>query len=106
MNDAKEPTPVTLRKYGLTAAQWWGILESQGNVCAICEQGPKTGRFVVDHEHVPKWRKLPPDKRRATIRGLLCWWCNKNFVGRAITVAKAKNVVTYLEMYRDRGGAL
>ena len=102
MNDVKEPSPETLRKYGLSAEQWREILEAQGGVCAICEQEPRTGRLVIDHEHITRWKKLPAERRRATVRGLLCWWCNKNYVGRCITVAKARNVVAYLEQYNYR----
>jgi hypothetical protein len=96
------PSKATLRKYGLDAQSWLAILESQGHVCAICKQVPKTGRFVTDHAHVKGWKKMKPEKRRTYVRGLCCWWCNKNYIGRSITVAKATNVVLYLQRFEAR----
>jgi hypothetical protein len=71
-------------------------------VCAICEKIPSTGRFVTDHEHVRGWKDMPPEQRKRYVRGILCWFCNKTYVGRAITVPKAENVVTYLREYQQR----
>lgn len=102
MNDVKPPLPETLRKYGLSLDDWREILERQGNVCAICELEPKSGRMVVDHEHVRGYKKLPPEERKRRIRGILCWFCNHWYVGRSITVKKARNVVAYLEEYEAR----
>lgn len=93
------PKPITLKKYGLTAEEWLAILQDQGGVCAVCSKYPKSGRLVVDHEHTPKWKKLKPELRKTYVRGILCWWCNKNYVGRSITLQKAKNVVRYLEQH-------
>lgn len=103
MNDIRPPKPPTLKKYGLTEADWFAILEAQGNVCAICKKEPPSGRFCVDHEHVTRWKKLPPERRRQTIRGILCWTCNHYYVGRGITIQKAHNVVSYLERYAQKG---
>lgn len=102
MNDVKLPKPATLKRYGISAEEWLAILEGQGNVCAICEKEPPSGRFCVDHEHVRKWKKLPPEARKLTIRGILCWTCNHYYVGRGITINKATNVVRYLEAYARR----
>lgn len=102
MNDVKPPLPATLRKYGLSLDDWEEILERQGRTCAICEKEPKTGRLVIDHEHVPRWKHMPPEKRRLFVRGAVCWWCNVSFLGRSITVKKARNVVSYLEEYAAR----
>jgi hypothetical protein len=96
------PSAPTLKKYGLTEADWWRILESQGAVCCICKLVPSTGRLVIDHEHVKGWKKMPDAQRKLYVRGLLCWFCNHVYVGRGITIAKAQNVVVYLEQYAIR----
>ena len=93
----KEPLPQTLAKYGLTIEEWRALLESKGGVCAVCGKLPPSGRLVVDHEHAHRWKHLKPEVRKTYVRGILCWWCNKNYVGRSITLQKAKNVVRYLE---------
>lgn len=95
------PTKKTLAKYGLTEADWLAILKAQGGVCPVCKKTPN-GRFCVDHDHVKGWKKMPPEKRRLHVRGLLCWFCNHTYVGRAITIQKSKNVTEYLEAHTDR----
>lgn len=102
VNDIPDPSPATLKKYGLSLDDWRALLARQGNVCAVCELEPKTGRFVVDHEHRYRWKKLKPEVRKSTVRGLLCWWCNSRYVGRSITIQRARNVVAYLESYAQR----
>lgn len=74
----------------------------QGGLCYVCHQLPKSGRLHIDHEHVKKWKKLPPDQRKRYVRGLLCFRCNTSFVGRGVTVDRARNVVSYLENYTSR----
>lgn len=102
------PSLVTLRKYGLTAAEWLAILRRQGGVCAICKKVPgparNTGliRFVIDHEHVRGWKRMSPDKRKLYVRGLTCWWCNSSYLGRSITAEKARNVARYLDAHAKR----
>lgn len=59
-----------VKLYGLTAAQFHGMLEAQGHRCAICRRKPQSehGRtgWQVDHDH-----------NTGAIRGLLCGWCNR-----------------------------
>lgn len=98
----KEPLPETLRKYGLSVEEWRAILEAQGGVCAICGKLPPSGRLVVDHEHVKGWRRMKPEVRKTYVRGILCWWDNKNFVGRSITIPKAKRVLAYLQEHHRK----
>lgn len=98
----KEPSPNTLKRYGLSLEEWLSILKKQGNVCAICKKEPPSGRLVTDHFHAPLWKKMPPDKRKIYVRGILCWTCNHYYVGRAITVFKAENVVVYLKEFEER----
>ena len=91
------PRPETLRKYGLTEADWYALLARQGGVCVVCEKLPSSGRFNVDHDHVPGWKKMPDHLRKLHVRGLLCFFCNKYYVGRCVTAAKSRNVTKYLE---------
>lgn len=60
-------------QYGLTAEQFYAMLEAQGGVCAICHQ-PETRRhwrtgeikaLCIDHDH-----------ETGIVRGLLCGSCN------------------------------
>lgn len=99
---APVPKPETLKKYGLTEAEWLAILESQGGVCAICSKLPPSGRLVVDHEHVVRWKHLKPEARKLYIRGVLCWVCNHYYLGRSMNLQKAKNVVRYLEEHQRK----
>lgn len=96
------PSAATLAKYGLSEGDWRTIGERQGWACAVCRKVPTTGRLCIDHEHVKGWKKLPPEKRAVYVRGLLCFFCNHYYVGRAITTEKARNVVSYLEGYAAR----
>lgn len=92
-----QPSQETLDKYGLTVERWLYLAEKQGFVCAICGKLPKTCRLNIDHEHVKGWKKMAPEERVGWVRGLLCFWCNKSYCGRSITVEKAKAMVVYLE---------
>lgn len=96
------PLKKTLEKYGLTLDEWQSILRRQGNVCAICKIFPSTGRFYIDHEHVKGYKKMGMDEKRLYVRGLLCYMCNRFYVGRSITIEKSKNVTLYLEAYEHR----
>lgn len=57
------------RNYGITAADYYAMLEAQGGVCAICKSPqPQTHRkkkFNVDHRH-----------STGKVRALLCSCCN------------------------------
>lgn len=97
--DLVQPSPTTLKKYGLTNEDWTAMATRQGGVCAVCKQLTKTGRLCIDHFHVKGWKKLPPEKRKLYVRGLLCWRCNTTFVGRGITVERSRCVTTYLEAF-------
>lgn len=96
------PTAATLKKYGLDEQQWLTILKAEGWVCPICKKLPSTGRFVVDHDHVKGFVKMPPDQKRLYVRGVTDWFCNHSYLGRAITVEKSRNVTAYLEAYEAR----
>lgn len=96
------PSKATLSKYGLSEAEWRVILERQNGVCFVCEREPSKGRLCIDHEHAKGWKKMPPEKRKLYVRGLLCWVCNHYYLGRGITIAKAQNVAKYLIEYENR----
>jgi len=95
------PSPATLKKYGLSLEEWQAILDRQGGVCFVCEQEPTKGRLCIDHFHVKKWKKMPPEQRKLYVRGLLCFRCNTTFVGRGINVRRAQRVADYLQNYES-----
>lgn len=97
-----QPTPATLKKYGLSVEEWRAMADSQKHACFVCKQEPKKGRLHIDHEHVKKWKKLPPEERKKAVRGLLCFRCNTVFLGRGMTVERSRNVTEYLENYDKR----
>lgn len=100
---AKEyPTQQTLDKYGLSRSEFKTIIKAQGGTCPICEKIPSTGRWVIDHQHVKGWKNLPPDERKKFVRGVTCWFCNRNYLAKAITPRKAENIKRYLETYAIR----
>lgn len=96
------PSTATLRRYGLTAAEWEGIAARQGWVCAVCKRLPPNGRLCTDHDHVLGWKRMAAADRKRHVRGLLCYFCNHYYVGRAITVEKAAAVYAYLLAHRRR----
>lgn len=99
----RAPSAATLKKYGLSIDDWAEILSRQGGTCAICHKIPPSGRLVIDHAHIKGWSRLPPEKRKLHVRGLLCWLpCNRYYVGRSITIKKAEAVVTYLKEFESR----
>ncbi|MDQ3898389.1 MAG: endonuclease VII domain-containing protein [Actinomycetota bacterium] len=54
------------RKYGITLAQYDGMLEAQGGGCCICGRPPRDDISLhVDHDH-----------STGEIRGILCFRCN------------------------------
>ena len=94
------PTPGTLHKYGLTVETANEILKRQRGICPICERVPN-GHWCIDHYHVKGWKNKPPEERVKYVRGLLCWFCNYYYLGKAITVRKAENVVSYLKRFEQ-----
>ena len=98
----KPPSKATLRRYGLSVDDWLSLAYSQNEECPICKR--KLGdlpRVATDHEHCRGWKKLPSDKRAATVRGLLCFYDNHRVVGR-LTLTQARAVADYLEAYLQR----
>lgn len=98
----KPPSQKTLAKYGLSEAEWLAILKRQGGVCPICTRPLDKGRTNIDHDHVYRWKAMKPEVRKIHTRGILHWFCNKHYIGRALTIAKAQAVVAYLEAHSAR----
>lgn len=95
------PRPATLKKYGLTYEDWLALYEAQDGKCPICGRAMEK-TIVIDHYHAKGYKNMPPEKRKLYVRGLTDWWCNKTFLGRGITIERAKNVVKYLERFEKR----
>ncbi len=96
------PREITLRKYGLTKEDYKEHWARSGGVCPICAKAPKNGRFNIDHEHVKGWSKMPPEKRKLYVRGLVCFFCNRYYLAKAININKAANIMDYLSNYELR----
>lgn len=96
----KVPSPVTLKKYGLSEKEWTDLyLINKGN-CPIC--GRVLEKPVVDHLHVRNWKKMKPEKRKMYVRGLPCNYCNRRRLAKGMTLEIARNIVTYLERFEAR----
>ena len=80
------------RYFGITLDQYSELLESQNGGCAICGKTPaQEGKnLAVDHNH-----------KNLSIRGLLCGWCNRHFIGHHTNPELFKNAYSYLS--RDTG---
>jgi hypothetical protein len=98
----QSPTQKTLQKYGLTEQDWKIRWLLQGEKCPVCKRSGDNILFVIDHEHVKGWKKMPPEKRRKFIRGIICTYCNQRRVGRGITTETAYNSYLYLKEYDER----
>jgi hypothetical protein len=97
----KPPSKVTLRKYGLTEADYFNFLDAQDYKCPIC--GNELSKTTnIDHFHVKGWLKMPPELRKQYVRGVVDWFCNKNYLARGITIERSKNVTSYLERFERR----
>jgi hypothetical protein len=59
----------SLRRFGLTPAEYVAIFEAQGGRCYVCGVVPGAARLCIDHDH-----SVMPI--RDAIRGLLCDDCN------------------------------
>lgn len=82
--ELKAPSLACVKRYGMSLEDWWALANKQSRVCVICRRAPK-GQLVVDHEHVPGWRRYPPEVRRQFVRGLLCFRCNWRFMAKGMT---------------------
>lgn len=73
LKEAKRRDSYYRRKYGVGLDWYNAKLKEQNNSCAICKRNQKTfkKRLALDHDH-----------KTGEPRGLLCFYCNKRFVGR------------------------
>ena len=99
----KAPTAATLRRYGLTVDDWLRLLKAQGWKCAVCER--RVATWNTDHEHVPGWKKMPPDERARYVRGVLCAFCNYRLVPSRLPARAADRIARYLRAYESRRDA-
>ena len=93
-------TPKTLKKYGMTWDDYHQMVLLQKGCCPLCRK-PLVSP-VIDHEHVSKWSRMNPERRRQYVRGVVDRYCNKFLLGRAVTLEKACNVADYLLAYERR----
>lgn len=74
------------KKYGVGLDWYNQKLKEQNYSCAICKKHESQfkKRLSLDHDH-----------KTGEARGLLCFWCNKRFVGRH-TKETVLKLVAYL----------
>jgi hypothetical protein len=67
------------KTYGISQAEYALLAAEKCNTCWICNRPPKDGKNLnVDHDH-----HLEKEiGTRASIRGVLCFQCNKRLIGR------------------------
>jgi PHP family Zn ribbon phosphoesterase len=94
------PSKATLKKYGLTLADWQEIYSLQTGICPICKR--PLLKPVVDHLHIRNWKKMKPEKRKQYVRGIPCNYCNRRRLSRGMTLEIARNIVEYLERFEKR----
>lgn len=99
------PQPATLRRYGLTAAEWLALLAAQGWRCPVCRKSGQGVRWNTDHDHVPGWKLMPPEGRKRYVRGVLCAYCNHRRVNSRMPAAEAARIAEYLAAYEARRDA-
>ncbi len=99
----KPPTKATLRKYGIDETEWLNFLAMQDWVCAICKK--RHYSWNIDHEHVPGWKKMLPERRKRYVRGVLCIHCNWRVIHSNLPAWMARNMADYLEAYEARRDA-
>lgn len=96
--EAKAGTPEFVRRtretrlkgvYGITHAEYDGMLERQGGGCAICRQPPPEESYLtVDHCH-----------NSGRVRGLLCSTCNLGLGAFKDSRALLSSAETYLSTF-------
>lgn len=80
-------------RYGITEAEYQGMLAEQDGKCYVCQRKPGVRRLAVDHDHAIEERK----GKRASVRGLLCRACNE-YIGHIRDDAKAAyRLMDYLD---------
>jgi hypothetical protein len=73
------------RRYGITAAEFDGMVAAQGGTCAVCSGKPEH----VDHDHVT-----------GEVRGVLCFNCNQALGNARDDIVVLQGLMDYLNHYR------
>lgn len=94
--------PATLKRYGLSYAEYHEIVTRQNFKCPICREELLNRKTAIDHEHVRGWKKMKPVNRAKYVRGVLHLFCNRYRLGKYINVEQACNMADYLLDYKDR----
>lgn len=103
----KLPTIRTLKTYGLSESDYVEIFQRQDGLCPICLKPPKIKDgvevpLVIDHFHIKSFEKMPPEKRKTWVRGLLHSYCNLRCLPKSITIDNAQNIADYLKAFEKR----
>jgi hypothetical protein len=77
-----------MKLYGITQDEYDAILEAQNFHCALCKISEG---LCVDHNHTT-----------GEVRGILCYDCNRNFIGNNEDPEKYKRAAIYLEGRSNR----
>ena len=84
----------SLRKYGLTPAEYDEMVETQNGRCMICnsdQPGTESGYWPVDHDHATR-----------RVRALLCSACNAGLGLFGDDAARLRAAADYLETVKQR----
>ena len=95
------PTKGTLRKYGMTAADWLRIAQRQYYICPVCREPFGVRKLVIDHAHAHGFRKMKPIDKQRHVRGILHSFCNR-YVRGWLTLKRATAIVDYLQAHEAR----
>lgn len=98
----KVPAPDTLKKYGLTRADWDELLEAAGGACWVCGNVSPSGILHIDHFHVRGFKVMAPATKKLYVRGLLCWMDNSVLLRRGVTPQRLRSAAEYLERFEER----
>lgn len=83
-----------LKKYGLTVADWEGMLKNQNSKCAICERTTHHKNFYhrlgIDHSH-----------KTGKVRGLLCGNCNTAIGKLQESPLLLERAIDYLNLHKE-----
>lgn len=107
------PSAPTLKQYGMTRDEWVDMLIDQDLCCALCGIHPVCsnkrcrttephGHLHTEHAHIAGWKKMPPEKRKQYVRGLVCQFDNRFVLARTMTLKRAAQVVEYLKRWEAR----
>ena len=81
----------SIRRTGLTEADFDRLMAEQGGACAICRRAPGPGkRLHIDHSH-----------GHGHTRGLLCSPCNVGLGGLGDSIANLEAAISYLRRYES-----